>query len=129
MKTVLVIDHDASVRSLMYRILEEEGFHAVGAPNGVIGMQLYRELEPDLVVTGIIMPEKDGIEVIIEVLEQKHSAPVMAVSGGSRGLDAAFNLDFAQRFGAVTVLPKPFSRREFLNEVNKSLETGRNSSE
>ncbi|MBF0179120.1 MAG: response regulator [Magnetococcales bacterium] len=121
MAHILVIDDDISIRALLREILEEEGHVVEEANDGRAGLRQFRKQRPDLVMTDILMPEKDGVELIMELKELSAQIPILAMSGGGRGLDAAFNLRMAQDFGANRVLVKPFSRSQALELVQEIL--------
>ncbi|MBF0425810.1 MAG: response regulator [Magnetococcales bacterium] len=121
MARILVIDDDIGVRALMRVILEDAGHVVVEAPNGRLGIKRYRENPADLVITDMVMPEKDGVEVIVELMEQDTTIKVVAMSGGGRGLEADYNLGIAKDFGAVRTLAKPFSRQQVLQVVKDLL--------
>src|SRR2546425_4784767 len=67
MPRVLVIDDDEQVRALLYEILDRAGFEVIEATNGGEALQLYRTRPTDLVITDLIMPEKEGVETILEL--------------------------------------------------------------
>nr|MBF0427129.1 response regulator [Magnetococcales bacterium] len=69
----------------------------------------------------MVMPEKDGVEVIVELMEHDSSIKVVAMSGGGRGLEADYNLGIARDFGAIRTLSKPFSRQQVLQVVRDLL--------
>lgn len=122
MARILVIDDDPSIRFLLRELLEDAGHEVKEAPDGRAGLKSYRQNPPDLVMTDILMPEKDGVELIMELTEMSdHKVRIVAMSGGGRGLDAAFNLRMAQDFGASRVLVKPFTRKQAIDAVNEVL--------
>ncbi|MBF0127604.1 MAG: response regulator [Magnetococcales bacterium] len=121
MARILVIDDDMSIRVLLREILEEEGFEVEDAADGRLGLRQFRKNPPDLVMTDILMPEKDGVELIMELKELSAKTRIVAMSGGGRGLDAAFNLRMAQDFGANRLLVKPFTRNQALEMVHEAL--------
>ncbi|MBF0135468.1 MAG: response regulator [Magnetococcus sp. DMHC-1] len=121
MARILVIDDDVGVRALMRVILEDAGHVVVEAPNGRLGIKRYRENSADLVITDMVMPEKDGVEVIVELMEMDSSIKVIAMSGGGRGLEADYNLGIARDFGAIRTLAKPFSRQQVLQVIKDLL--------
>ena len=109
MSRVLVIDDDGAFRSACVSILRNEGYEAIGARNGADAIRLLDKIEVDLVITDILMPEKDGIETIQE-LKRSHSAiKVIAVSGG--GAIGEASLCVCRSLGAA-ILRKPFSTQE-----------------
>ncbi|MBF0126189.1 MAG: response regulator [Magnetococcales bacterium] len=121
MARILVIDDDVSIRVLLREILEEEGHAVEEASDGRAGLRQFRKSTPDLVMTDILMPEKDGVELIMELKELSARVPILAMSGGGRGLDAAFNLRMAQDFGANRLLVKPFTRNQALEMIQEAL--------
>ncbi len=120
MTRVLVIDDDAAIRDIMERILANAGYVVSSAEDGRSGLKQFREFHPDLVVTDIIMPDKEGIETIRDLRTQDPMVPIVAVSGGGRvgTLDV---LSLAEKFGADQVLSKPFSGGALLNAVRNAL--------
>jgi DNA-binding response OmpR family regulator len=120
MPKILVIDDDVLMRNTMSRILRNSGFEVVLAEDGVQGVAAFRREQPDLVVTDIIMPEKEGIETIIEIRRTSPDVKIIATSGGGRAGRADF-LSMAQRLGATDVIPKPFLPQDLVNRVNKCL--------
>jgi two-component system response regulator (stage 0 sporulation protein F) len=106
MASILIVDDDEAVRTLLRRILEEDGHQVREAANGQIGLALYRNAPTDLVITDILMPERDGMEVILELTKEFLDARVIAMTG-MRG-DQNF-LNVAKLFGARQILEKPFT--------------------
>lgn len=121
MARILIIDDDEIIRVLLREILEEAGHEVEDAPDGRAGLRCFRKSAPDLVITDILMPEKDGVELIMELQDLNPRVRIVAMSGGGRGLDAAFNLRMAQDFGARRVLVKPFTRSQAMEMVNEAL--------
>jgi CheY-like chemotaxis protein len=116
MKKILVIDDDAVVRDTIVQILEGEGYSVVSAEDGMRGVALFRSEHPDLVITDIIMPEREGIQTITEIRGLVPAAKVIAISGGGRIGNADF-LQIARLLGAVDVISKPFDPDDFLSRV------------
>ena len=121
MATILVVDDDQTIRALLREILNNEGHHILEAIDGKQGMKQFQATRPDLVITDILMPEKDGVELIMELQESDQNVKIIAMSGGGRGLDAEFNLRIAKDFGAVQQLEKPFTRQAVLGAVRRAL--------
>jgi CheY-like chemotaxis protein len=67
MQKILVIDDDVLVRDTIVRILERKGYQVLVAGDGARGLRIFRSERPDLVITDIIMPEKEGLETIREI--------------------------------------------------------------
>jgi DNA-binding response OmpR family regulator len=117
MALVLVIDDEPLMRHLMRRTIEEAGHQVVEAPDGEVGMRLFADRRPDLVVTDIYMPNKEGIQTIREMRACEADIPILAVSGGG-----GISLDFlwmARELGATEALAKPFRQEVFLSAIDR----------
>lgn len=121
MASILVIDDEPSVLELARTILERAGYEVIAAPDGRVGMRLFRERPSDLVITDLIMPEKEGIEVIIELRRDFPDVKIVAISGGGI-IDAENYLTLAKNLGAHCIIRKPFGMNEMLEAVRKLLE-------
>ena len=120
MKRILVIEDDDSVRKLIRRILEGAGYTVLEAPDGVQGVQVYREQRPDLVLTDIFMPGKEGLETILELGLLDPEVRIIAVSGGGN-MGILNPLPMAAKLGALRTLSKPFSGKELVDLVEEIL--------
>ena len=121
MKKILIIDDNDAVRSTMARILDLAGYATVTAADGNEGLARMRVERPDLIITDIIMPEKEGIETIRSILAERPDAKIMAVSGGGRHGTLDF-LSAARKLGAAEVLQKPFEPDELVSRVAHCLD-------
>lgn len=119
MASILIVDDEAPVRALLRRILEEDGHQVREAANGEIGLALYREAPADLVITDILMPERDGMEVTLALTQEFLDARVIAMTGAVGGQNF---LNVAKLFGAREVLQKPFTVEEVRRRVRFTLE-------
>jgi CheY-like chemotaxis protein len=120
MAMLLVIDDDESMRRLMVRTLSGGKHQVIEAENGYQGLRLVAEHKPDVVITDILMPQKEGIETIREVQELAPRTKIIAVSGGGLSHNLMF-LDVARAFGADAVLAKPFHPAQLVEAVEKVL--------
>ncbi|MES0446525.1 MAG: PAS domain S-box protein [Desulfobacterales bacterium] len=118
MAHILLIDDDAQIRTMLRQILETEGYEVVDASNGKEGIRLYREDPADLVITDIIMPEKEGIEMIMELKKDFPDVKIIAISAGGQ-IDAEKYLRTAKMLGAKFTFAKPFERKELLDAVKE----------
>ena len=119
MATILIIDDEERIRALLRTILEAAGYEVTEAPNGRIGLELYRQRPTDLVITDILMPELNGLDMILALTRQFLHAKVIAISGvGGETND----LDVAVLLGARRTFHKPFSMRRLLDAVQYELE-------
>jgi len=114
--TVLVIDDEAAVLATLETILEGYGFQVVTARNGEQGLMAFRNALPDVVVTDIVMPKKDGIEAIRDMRRERPAANIIAMSGGGRIGTTDF-ATLATKLGADIGLQKPFESDELLDAI------------
>ncbi len=118
MPCVLVVDDDDDVRIMLKTMLERNNYDVIIAQNGNEATRLLKNNPVDLIITDLVMPEKEGIETIIEV---KHDFPhikIIAISGGKR-IGLSTQLKSANLLGADRTLKKPFKSKELLNTVRE----------
>jgi len=120
MTRILVIDDEESVRTVLRQMLEKEGYEIEDAEDGAVGLKLLHEHLPDLIITDLFMPEKEGIETMIEVRKHFPQVKIIAISGGGR-MGKLDLLPMAESFGAQRTLAKPFERQELLETVKDVL--------
>ncbi len=121
MANILVVEDDDQIRTLIKKMLEGEKTYSVTeAENGEKAIRLAKKTEFDLIITDIIMPEKEGIETIKEIREIYPMIKIIAISGGGR-IGPYDYLDLAKRLGAKKVLEKPFDLKEMLVAVKELL--------
>jgi DNA-binding response OmpR family regulator len=118
--TILIIDDEPMIRHLAARILARAGYRTVCAANGIQGLALFRRERPALVITDLIMPEREGIETIRCILREGAGTPIIAISGGTLTGTADF-LAMARELGASAILRKPFEPIELLLLVERFL--------
>ena len=119
---ILVIEDDAEVRGMICKVLNKEDYDVVEAENGNEAFKLLNsEANIDLVITDIIMPEKEGIETILELNKDYPHIKILAISGGGKG-SAQDYLSMAKGMGADVTLKKPFVKQELLEAVQELLE-------
>jgi DNA-binding NtrC family response regulator len=116
MSTILVVDDDLQVRKMLCMTLEREGFSVCEAEDGEAAIAIYKNEHIDLVITDIVMPEKEGIGLIMELKNHDPGALIIAISGGGR-LEAGTYLKWAERLGVKHTFTKPVERREMLDSV------------
>lgn len=115
---ILVVDDEPMIREGLKVALEIEGHRTLTASDGNEALKIVNEEKPDLIITDIIMPETDGIELICTVKENNPGIKILAISGGGR-ISANDHLKIAKQLGATGVLTKPFSTEELICEINK----------
>jgi CheY-like chemotaxis protein len=114
-----MIDDNSQLRDLLGTALTKLGYVVTSAANGAEAFEAIARTRFDLVITDLLMPEKDGIEVIGEVRRKQPEARIIAMSGGGRGSRDHY-LQTAKGLGAHAILGKPFSVSE-LSAVLDSL--------
>lgn len=118
---IVVIDDDPALRRTMRKILERGGHEVREAENGLAGLSLVEADRPDVVVTDLLMPEKEGIETIVELSDRFPDVGVVAISGAG-GASREGPLVDAELFGADATLSKPFTIERFQETVERVLE-------
>ncbi len=118
--SILVIDDDAQLRGFLREVLDSAGYRVLEADNGNQGSQMYAEYRPDLVLTDIVMPEKEGMELIMELRQLNADLPIIAMSGGNAGFSGSY-LTAAGKLGANATLAKPFTASHLLTAIEKLL--------
>ncbi len=121
MHRILVVEDDPQIRSMLVETLTLEGYEACSAENGVEALAMFREQAPDLVITDIIMPEKEGLSLIKELYAMNPKVKVVAISGGAPGLSPECNLELARMFGAVKTFAKPLDIDAMLRTIQDEL--------
>jgi len=120
MARILVIDDDEQVLDMLYESLTREGYDVLRASNGEQGLRLYRQKPVDLIITDIIMPEKEGIETIIELRRDFPDVKIIAMSGGGR-IGTKDYLHLAKIFGVQRTFTKPVAREQLLDAIKALL--------
>ncbi len=121
MARILVVDDEAPIRGLLRQAFENSNYDVVEASNGSEAVRIYRDDEIDLVITDIIMPDKEGLEFIMDLKEIDQDVKIIAMSGGGR-LEPHSYLQMASKFGAKKVFQKPLSITLLLAAVKELLE-------
>lgn len=120
MRRILVIDDDANVLGILAEMLTTAGYQVVEASGGEEGIRLYRHAPFDLVVTDLVMPEKDGLEVVMELRKDFPDVKIITLSGNAYG-DSS--LETSKVLGAARTLRKPFKEDQLLQAVREVLES------
>lgn len=110
-RSVLIVDDDAMIRAVLRRALESTGFLVTEAATGTDAIAEYRRNPTGLLVVDLILPDIDGVDVLLDLTWDYPDLEVVAISGGSGKLDF---LDVAEKFGACGVLKKPFGVEQLL---------------
>jgi DNA-binding NtrC family response regulator len=115
---ILVIDDDDMIRDSIRDVLVRAGYRVTGAANGEQGLEALASQRFDAVITDILMPEKEGVETIIEIRKALPDTPIIAMSGGGR-VKNLHPLKIATKIGANKSLAKPFDAKELLSLVQE----------
>jgi DNA-binding response OmpR family regulator len=117
---IILIDDDSVVRVVVRRMLEKKGHRVMEASDGSSGLELIRKNPADLIITDILMPEKEGIETIRELRKEFPEVKIIAISGGGK-VGPENYLALAEKIGAQRSLSKPFSWNELMEAVDSLL--------
>lgn len=120
MANILLIEDDPTALQALVITLEEDGHQVRSAENGQVGLALFDRESFDLVITDLIMPEVEGMEVLQTIKRNDVSAKVLVISGGGQ-IPSSFYLETAQKLGADNILAKPFSASELNLAVSNLL--------
>lgn len=120
MANILLVDDNTTLLKLQGEFLRRAGHRVVAVDNGKEAMRLVQAGPFDLVITDLIMPEKEGIEIILELRRKIPALKIIAMSGGGRA-SATDYLAIARKLGASQTLAKPFTGEELLGAVNTVL--------
>ena len=118
MARILVIDDQKSMRTLLRFVLTGAGYEVLEASNGRLGLELYREKSADLIITDILMPEMNGLELLLELTRSFLNVKVIVMTGE---LETTGTLDKAKLLGACQTFQKPFDTNELLRAVRYNL--------
>ena len=121
MARIIVIDDEPYILLMLKKMLEKEGFEVEMATNGIEGSELYEKEPADLIITDIVMPEKEGLETIMDLRIKNPELKIIAISGGGR-VDSREYLKSTQLLGADRTFQKPFKKDEIIKAVRELLE-------
>ena len=113
---ILVVDDDDVIRLMIKNIIKKLGSHTLEARNGNEALALYKKEKPDLVITDILMPGKEGLETIHDIRAINPKARIIAISGGGSTQNLTF-LQLAQKIGANHAMTKPIKPDELINAI------------
>ncbi len=116
MARVLLVEDDPLLRDTLRIALQNAGHTVADAPNGSAGLLYLKDFSFDVIVTDILMPETDGLEMIMRARKESANVRIIAMSGGgrTRNMDV---LDFAKSFGADALLAKPFRPKQLVESI------------
>ena len=126
MSSILIVDDEEDIRDALTMVLEGAGYDVMVVSNGNEAVELQREQPVDLIITDIIMPEKDGVSTIKELRQEFPGIRIIAISGGGGvqpieyvpdAITTTAYLAAAKEAGADRVFTKPFERRDLIDAV------------
>jgi DNA-binding response OmpR family regulator len=120
MASILLVDDDEQLRSMLRIVLDRAGYQVQEASNGKEALDAFSRYPADLLITDIIMPDKEGLDTIMELRHSHPDLKIIAMSGGGR-VSAQNYLGLAKMLGANLALAKPFSIQELLDSVKETL--------
>lgn len=121
MAHILIIDDNDELRNIVKAAIEADGHTTATARDGVEGVQVFTDGRFDLIISDVFMPNKDGIQTIVEIREMDEEIPIITVSAGASFISASDTLDDACALGANEVLTKPFAISELRAAVARQL--------
>ena len=123
MGQILIIDDEAGMRQMLRTALEDEGHEVMEAPDGETGQALFRDNPTDVIITDMLMPGKEGIQTIRELLQDSPEAKIIAISGGGIKASPVY-LSAAEEFGAFRTFQKPFNILELVQAIEELINAG-----
>ncbi len=120
-KKILIVDDDVDVLEVLQRTLEKAGYVIAVCENGKDAKNYVEENPIDLILCDIIMPEADGLEVLLDIRKRFPSVPFIAMSGGGNYSKNTDFLEIARILGAAESIRKPFESGELLKLIGRNL--------
>ena len=117
-KRILVVDDNEDLRSTIQALLQADGFEVAVAGNGQAALALHQSHPADVVITDLFMPDKDGIETIVELRKLSPQLKIVAISGWTSTQGSDY-LRVAREIGATVTLQKPFDPQELSRVVRQ----------
>jgi len=121
MPGVLIVEDDKELREMLKMSLIRRNFTVIEAENGKDAITHFKPFITDLVVTDLIMPEEDGLKVVIKLRELKPSIKIIAISGGGKVGPGSY-LNLAKALGADAIYSKPFSINDLIAKIEQLLD-------
>jgi CheY-like chemotaxis protein len=126
MPGVLIVEDDKELREMLKMSLLRRNFTVLEAENGKEAITHFKPALTDLVVTDLIMPEEDGLKVVIKLRELKPSIKIIAISGGGKVGPGSY-LNLAKALGADAIYSKPFSINDLTAKIEQLLDNEQHS--
>jgi DNA-binding response OmpR family regulator len=120
MPGILLVEDDNDLREMLKDTLSRKNFTVLEAKNGRDAIMHFKPAVIDLVVTDLIMPEEDGLKVIMRLREMKPGLKIIAISGGGKAGPGSY-LNLARALGADAIYSKPFSINDLITKIEELL--------
>ena len=121
MASILIVDDEDSVRNLVKEMLSKDKYTLYEARNGEEAVTQFNEHPVDLIITDLVMPDKSGIDLIMQLKNENAKVRIVAISGGG-GITGRFDyLPIAKLLGAKAIIRKPFTMAELRQAVTTAL--------
>ena len=122
MAKIIIVDDDKNYRSSLRRLLVDLDYEVIVAENGNEALESLQENPADIVITDIFMPDKDGLELIMELKKKSHTAKIIAISGSITQHNVKMSmLQQAKSLGADSIIKKPFKNEQLLSAIKNIL--------
>ena len=119
--TILIVDDELSIHSLLQDMLEDLDYQLLYAENGVEALDYCKNHSVDLVITDLVMPKKNGLDLMIALKQFYPDTKIIAISGGG-GIQGQFEyLPIARLIGAESIIEKPFTIQQIQNSITNAL--------
>ena len=117
METILLVDDEASIISLVQMYLTREGFHTESAMDGLSALELATRIQPSLIVLDVMLPGADGFDVCRRLRRAGNQVPIIMLTARDEDIDKILGLEL----GADDYLTKPFNPRELVARIKAIL--------
>jgi CheY-like chemotaxis protein len=121
MACILIVEDDKDLREMLKTSLQRRKYTILEASNGKEALIKFKSSITDLLITDLIMPDEDGLKVIIDIKSIKPSIKIIAISGGGKAGPGNY-LNLAKALGADEIFPKPFSLTDLLKKIDELLD-------
>lgn len=121
MSGILIIEDDNELREMLKVALQRRNYIIMEAENGKEAISHFKPSVTDLVITDLIMPEEDGLKVVIKLREIKPAVKIIAISGGGKAGPGSY-LNLAKALGADAIFSKPFSVHDMISKIKLLLD-------
>ncbi|WP_462325820.1 response regulator [Desulfoplanes sp.] len=118
MTNILIIDDDPQIRMMLSELLEREDYRVDVVSNGFEALEQFGREKPDLIITDVVMPDMDGLELMLRLRKQQPGLKVVAISGGAR-IGPESYLKLADKLGADATVAKPMDIVKLLDTVKE----------